>query len=312
MEEAYVIKVIGVGGGGMHAVHHMITSDLRGMTFIVAGTDVQALACSRCENTIQLGGIRFQGLNRGPGSNWQIGREAAQESIDEIKAALAGTELVFVVAGMGGSTGSGAAPVIAQAAKELGALVIGVVTSPFLMEGKRRLTIAAEAITALRHVTDCLILIPNNQIQLASEGMTLQGMMSEADEAMHSAVRGISDLIVHQGLISLDFADMQAVLGGAGMAAMGTGSASGAKRAREAVLCALDSPLLRDMDISEASSALVNISCGDEPEINEVNEIIKTIYTRLHTDGKVLFGVLFRNERGDGKLHVTIIVTGWG
>lgn len=312
MEQECAIKVIGIGGGGMHAVHHMITSELRGVTFIVAGTDAQALACSRCENTIQLGGVRFQGLSRGPGPNWQIGKEAAQESIEEIKAVLAGAELVFIVAGMGGSTGSGAAPVIAQTARELGALTIGVVTSPFPFEGKRRLTAAEGAITDLYRVTDCLILIPNSQIQLAAEGMNLEGMMREADEAMHSAVRGISDLLVHQGLISLDFADVQAVLRGAGMAAMGTGSAFGAKRASRAVICALDSPLLSCAEIGQVRSALVNITCGDEPEINEVNEVIKTIYARLPEDAKVLFGVLVRNELGAGKLHVTIIATDMG
>jgi cell division protein FtsZ len=226
MERASVTTVIGVGGGGMHAVHHMVASQLRGVTFIVADTDEQALDRSLCGNIIRLGGVRFQGLNQGPGPNPHVGKDAAQKSIDEIKTALGAADLIFVVGGMGGRTGSGAAPVTAQAAKELGALTIGVVSSPFLFEGKRRLTIAEEGITALSRITDFLILIPNNQSGLASEDLNLEDMMSEVDEAMHSTVRLISGLIARRGFISPELVDVRDALRRTGMAVMGYASTS--------------------------------------------------------------------------------------
>lgn len=307
-ENAAQIKVVGVGGGGGNALNNMICSALRGVTFIAANTDVQALKKSKAEHKIQLGEKLTKGL--GAGANPEIGREAALESMDLIKSALDGADMVFVTAGMGGGTGTGAAPVIARAAKEIGALTVAVVTKPFYFEGKRRLSQGENGTEALREVVDSLICIPNDRLlALASKKAAFLEMLKKADEVLYHAVKGISDLIMVPGLINLDFADVKAVMGEMGMAMMGTGIASGEGRAKEAAMRAITSPLLEDVSIEGARGLLMTITCGPDMTIEEVTEASSTISEAAHEDAKIFWGAVIDENAGD-EMRITVIATG--
>ncbi|WP_457570454.1 cell division protein FtsZ [Desulfovulcanus sp.] len=308
MESNAQIKVVGVGGGGGNAVNNMICSAMKGVTFITANTDVQALKHSKAEFKIQLGEKLTKGL--GAGANPEIGREAAMESSEQIREVLDGCDMVFVTAGMGGGTGTGAAPVIAQVAKELGALTVAVVTKPFYFEGKKRLMQAEKGIKALKEVVDSIITIPNDRLlSLASKKATFLEMLKKADEVLYYAVKGISDLIMVPGLINLDFADVKAVMSEMGLAMMGTGIAQGEGRAREAAMKAITSPLLEDVSIDGAKGVLMNVTCGPDLTIDEVSEAANIIHEAAHDDAKIYFGTVFDQNVGD-EMRITVIATG--
>ena len=302
------IKVVGVGGGGGNAVNNMIFSALRGVTFITANTDIQALNKSKAEFKIQLGDKLTKGL--GAGANPDCGRDAALESIDQIRKTISDADMVFVTAGMGGGTGTGAAPVIAQAAKEAGALTVGVVTKPFYFEGKKRHGAAEKGIAALREQVDSIITIPNDRLlTLASKKATFMEMLKKADEILYYAVKGISDLIMVPGLINLDFADVKAVMSEMGLAMMGFGVARGENRAKEAAQKAITSPLLEDVTIDGAKGVLMNITCSPDLTIEEVDEAASTVTAAVSEDAKVFFGTVFDETAGD-EIRITVIATG--
>lgn len=302
------IKVVGVGGGGGNAVNNMINGSLNGVSFIAANTDMQALSNSLAEHKIQLGDKLTRGL--GAGANPNVGQEAALETIDHIKDSLADCDMVFVTAGMGGGTGTGAAPVIARAAKEIGALTVGVVTKPFYFEGKKRLEAAEAGIAEFREHVDSLIIIPNDRlIQLAPKKATFVDMLKKADEVLYSAVKGISDLITVHGLINLDFADVQTVMSEPGFAMMGEGRATGESRARDAAMRAITSPLLEDVSIGGARGVLINITCGPDLTIEEVGEAAGIIQEEAHDDARIFFGTVFDDSVGE-EMRITVIATG--
>ncbi len=302
------IKVVGVGGGGGNAINNMILSVLQGVTFISANTDVQALGRSLADNKIQLGSALTKGL--GAGANPRMGCDAALESIEQIKACLTGADMVFVTAGMGGGTGTGAAPVIAQAAKEMGALTVGVVTKPFFFEGKKRLESAEAGIAEFRQHVDSLITIPNDRLlQLAPKKATFVEMLKKADEVLYYAVKGISDLIMIPGLINLDFADVRAVMGESGLAMMGTGIATGESRAREAAMKAITSPLLEGVSIDGARHVLMNMTSSSDLTIDEVSEAAGIVQEAAHDDVHVFYGTVIDDSVGD-ELRITVIATG--
>ncbi|MDL2207333.1 cell division protein FtsZ [Desulfovibrio sp. OttesenSCG-928-M16] len=302
------IKVIGVGGGGGNAVNNMIMSALNGVTFIAANTDVQSLGSSRAEMKIQLGAKLTKGL--GAGANPRIGCEAAHESLEQIKANIGDADMVFVTAGMGGGTGTGAAPVIAQAAKELDILTVGVVTKPFFFEGKKRLESAEAGIEEFRQHVDSLITIPNDRLlQLAPKKATFIEMLKKADEVLYYAVKGICDLILVTGIINLDFADVKTVMSGSGLAMMGTGIASGESRAREAALKAITSPLLEGVSIDGARQVLMNITSGPDMGIEEVSEAAGLVAEAAHKEVNVIFGTVCDESVGD-EMRITVIATG--
>ncbi|ABB37848.1 cell division protein FtsZ [Oleidesulfovibrio alaskensis G20] len=302
------IKVVGVGGGGGNAVNNMITSTLKGVTFITANTDVQALHRSQAEFKIQLGEALTKGL--GAGADPEVGRQAALESIEAIREALGEADMVFVTAGMGGGTGTGAAPVIAQVAKEMGALTVGVVTKPFFFEGRKRLEAAEKGIEQFRQQVDSLITIPNDRLlSLASKKATFIEMLKRADEILYFAVKGISDLIMVPGLINLDFADVKAVMGESGLAMMGAGTSSGESRAHEAAQRAITSPLLEDVSIDGARGVLMNITSSYDLTIQEVSEAAGVIQEAAHEDARIFFGTVFDENMGD-EMRITVIATG--
>ena len=302
------IKVIGVGGGGGNAINNMINSALKGVSFIAANTDVQALKHSVAEHKLQLGEKLTKGL--GAGASPDIGKEAAMESVDTIKEMLGGCDMVFVTAGMGGGTGTGAAPVIAEAAKEIGALTVGVVTKPFFFEGKRRLQAADKGIENLKEVVDSIITIPNDRLlSLASKKASFIEMLKKADEVLYYAVKGISDLIMVPGLINLDFADVKAVMSGMGLALMGTGIGQGEGRAKEAAMKAMTSPLLEDVSIEGAQGVLMNITSGLDLTIDEVSEAASAISEAASGDAQIYFGTVFDQDVTD-ELRITVIATG--
>lgn len=303
-----VIKVFGVGGGGGNAVNNMISSALRGVRFVAANTDIQALNRSKAEFKLQLGDKLTKGL--GAGANPETGRDAAFESMDQISDLVKECDMVFVTAGMGGGTGTGAAPVIAQAAKDAGALTVGVVTKPFYFEGKKRRELAEAGIQEFRKYVDSLICIPNDRLlALASKKATFLDMLKKADEVLYYAVKGISDLIMVPGLINLDFADVKAVMSEMGLAMMGTGIARGESRAKEAAMKAITSPLLEDVSIDGAMGVLMNITCGPDLTIDEVSEAASTIQEAAHEDAKIYFGTVFEQENID-EMRITVIATG--
>ncbi|XPV76808.1 MAG: cell division protein FtsZ [Desulfovibrio sp.] len=302
------IKVVGCGGGGGNAVNNMIASEMKGVSFIAANTDAQDINRSMAEHKIHIGDKLTQGL--GAGANPDVGRNAALENIDQIKEILEGSNMVFITAGMGGGTGTGAAPVVAQAAKEVGALTVAVVTKPFYFEGKRRLQQAEEGIDELRKVVDSIITIPNDRLlQLASKKATFADMLKKADEILYYAVKGIADLITVHGLINLDFADVKAVMEDSGLALMGTGIATGESRAKEAALKAITSPLLEDVSIEGAKGVLINITCAPDMGIDEVSEAANIIYQESHEDAQIFFGTVFNPDCGD-EMRITVIATG--
>ncbi len=302
------IKVVGCGGGGGNAVNNMIQSALKGVKFIVANTDTQDIQKSLAEHKIQIGEKLTKGL--GAGANPEIGRSAAMESVDQIREALEGADMVFITAGMGGGTGTGSAPVVAEVAREMGALTVGVVTKPFYFEGKRRLQQADEGSKALAEVVDSMITIPNDRLlQLAAKKASFSDMLKKADEVLYYAVKGIADLITVHGLINLDFADVKAAMSNSGMALMGTGIASGESRAKEAAMKAITSPLLEDVSIEGAKGVLINISCGPDMLIDEVSEAADIIYKEAHDDAEIFFGTVFDPDAGD-EMRITVIATG--
>jgi cell division protein FtsZ len=309
-ESNALIKVVGVGGGGSNAVNNMICSALKGVTFIAANTDIQALHRSKAEHKLQLGMKLTKGL--GAGANPDIGRDAALESVDAIRKMLASADMVFVTAGMGGGTGTGAAPVIAQVAKEMGALTVAVVSKPFYFEGKKRQLQAEKGAAVLAEVVDTIITIPNDRLlSIASKKAAFLDMLKKADEILYYAVKGISDLIMVPGLINLDFADVKAVMSEMGLAMMGTGIAKGEGRAREAALKAINSPLLEDVSIDGAKGVLLNITCAPDMTIDEVSEAAGIISESAHEDAKIFFGTVFDEDAGD-EMRITVIATGIG
>ena len=311
MEHTAKIKVVGVGGGGGNAVNNMIASELKGVEFVAANTDGQALEMSRAGMKIQLGKNLTKGL--GAGAKPDIGREAAEESIDEIRAALEGSDMVFITAGMGGGTGTGAAPVLAEVSKELGALTVGVVTKPFSFEGKRRMKQAEEGLGRLREVVDTIITIPNDRLRRLAQPNTLfYELFRKADEVLYYAVRGISDLIVVQGYVNVDFADVRTVMAEMGMALMGTGVASGERRAMEAVQMAIANPLLEDISISGSRGILMNITASSSTlSMEEVDQASTMIHDEAHEDANIIWGAVFDEDAGD-EIRVTVIATGIG
>jgi len=302
------IKVVGVGGGGGNAVQNMIDAALRGVNFICANTDVQALNRSTAPCKIQIGERLTKGL--GAGANPSIGRDAALESVAAIRECLSDADMVFVTAGMGGGTGTGAAPIIAQTAKELGALTVGVVTKPFSFEGAKRKAAAEAGIAEFRQHVDCLITIPNDRLlTFAPKKAPFSEMLKKANDILYCAVKGISDVIMEDGLINLDFADVRAAMGESGLALMGTGIASGENRAREAAMRAITSPLLEDVSIDGARAVLYNITASMDITGDEIQEIGTIIADAVHPEASVFFGVVYDENAGD-ELRITVIATG--
>ena len=302
------IKVIGVGGGGGNAVQNMIASGLRGVQFVCANTDVQALNKSGASVKVQLGEKLTKGL--GAGANPSIGREAAVESVGSIREAIGDADMVFVTAGMGGGTGTGAAPVVAQAAKEMGALTVGVVTKPFSFEGAKRKRAADAGLEEFKQHVDCLITIPNDRLlAFAPKKAPFSEMLQKANDVLYYAVKGISDVIVGEGLINLDFADVRTTMAEAGMALMGTGIASGENRAREAAQRAIMSPLLEDVSLESAKAVLYNITAPTDITADEIAEIGEIIGDATPEDANIIFGVVFDDNIGD-EIRLTVIATG--
>lgn len=307
-QENALIKVVGVGGGGGNAVNNMITGALQGVTFITANTDMQALKRSSAEYKIQLGDKLTKGL--GAGANPDVGRDAALESQSQIRDVLGDCDMVFVAAGMGGGTGTGAAPVIAQVAKDMGALTVAVVTKPFHFEGKRRLQQAERGIKELREIVDSIITIPNDRLlTLSSKKASFMDMLARVDEVLFHAVKGISDLIMVPGLINLDFADVKAAMSETGLAMMGTGIASGEGRAREAAMKAITSPLLEDVTIDGAKGVLFNITCGPDLSMEDVAEASTIIYEAAHEDANIYLGAVYDPDCTD-EIRITVVATG--
>ncbi|MEQ1956344.1 cell division protein FtsZ [Mesorhizobium sp. CN2-181] len=302
------ITVIGVGGGGGNAVNNMIAQGLEGAEFIVANTDAQALAMSKASRLIQLGANVTEGL--GAGSLPDVGCAAAEESIDEIMEQLAGTHMCFVTAGMGGGTGTGAAPVIARAAKQAGILTVGVVTKPFVFEGTRRTRTAEEGIERLRESADTVIVIPNqNLFRIADAKTTFAESFAMADRVLYAGVGCITDLIVKEGLINLDFADVRSVMRDMGRAMMGTGEATGEGRAKKAAEAAIANPLLDEASMGGAKGVLVSISGGMDMTLFEVDEAATRIREEVDSDADIIVGAIF-DEALEGKFRVSVVATG--
>ncbi|HKQ62962.1 MAG TPA: cell division protein FtsZ, partial [Candidatus Polarisedimenticolaceae bacterium] len=303
------IKVVGVGGGGGNAVNRMIATTVDGVQFIAANTDTQALQSNRAPVKIQLGAKLTKGL--GAGGNPEVGRSSALEDTEAVVGALSGADMVFVTTGLGGGTGTGAAPIIANLAREMGALVVAVVTLPFAFEGRRRHLQAEHGLTSLREVVDTVITIPNDKLlHTVQKATTLTESFIIADDILRQAVQGISDLITVPGEINLDFADVKSVMAGMGMALMGTGIAEGERRAVEAAQRAISSPLLEDASIHGARGVLINISGGEDMTLHEISEAAKIIQEAADPDANIIFGTVV--DRGlQGSVKVTVIATGF-
>lgn len=302
------ITVIGVGGAGGNAVNNMIAADLEGVNFVVANTDAQALEHSLTERTIQLGAGITKGL--GAGANPEVGRAAAEEARDEISAYVEGSNMLFITAGMGGGTGTGAAPVVARIAKDQGILTVGVVTKPFQFEGAHRMRLAESGLKELQEYVDTLIIIPNqNLFRLANERTTFADAFKMADEVLHSGVRGVTDLMVKPGLINLDFADIRTVMREMGKAMMGTGEATGDRRAIEAAEAAISNPLLDDVSLKGARALLINITGGADMTLFEVDEAANRIREEVDPEANIIFGSTF-NESMEGRMRVSVVATG--
>ena len=302
------LKVIGVGGGGGNAVQNMISSGLQGVQFICANTDMQALSRNNAPVKIQLGEKLTKGL--GAGANPAVGREAALESVNAIREAIGDADMVFVTAGMGGGTGTGAAPVVAQTAKEMGALTVGVVTKPFSFEGARRRRFAEEGLEEFKQHVDCLITIPNDRLlAFAPKKTPFSAMLQKANDVLFYAIKGISDVILADGMINLDFADVRTTMSESGMALMGTGVAAGENRAREAAQRAINSPLLEDVSLESAKAVLYNITASMDISTDEIAEIGDIIADATPEDTNIIFGVVYDENIGD-ELRLTVIATG--
>ncbi len=302
------ITVIGVGGAGCNAVANMINADLQGVEFIVANTDAQSLAASKAETRIQLGMKITQGL--GAGARPEIGRAAAEETLDQLETSLEGAHMCFIAAGMGGGTGTGAAPVVARAAREKGILTVGVVTKPFTFEGNKRMRAAEEGIAELQKVVDTLIIIPNqNLFLIANANTTFKEAFAMADQVLHQGVRGITDLMIMPGLINLDFADIRTVMSEMGKAMMGTGEATGERRAIEAAEKAIANPLLDEVSMRGAKGVIINITGGEDLRLMEVDEAATHIRDMVDPDANIIVGSAF-NKDLDGIMRVSVVATG--
>jgi cell division protein FtsZ len=302
------ITIFGVGGAGGNAVNNMINAGLQGVDFVVANTDAQALAMSRAEHLIQMGVTATEGL--GAGSQPEVGRAAAEEVIDEIRQRLTGAHMVFVTAGMGGGTGTGASPVVARVARELGILTVGVVTKPFHFEGQRRMRLAESGIVDLQKSVDTLIIIPNqNLFRIANEKTTFADAFAMADQVLHSGVACITDLMVKEGLINLDFADVRAVMREMGSAMMGTGEASGDKRALRSAEAAIANPLIYDVSMRGARGVLISITGGKDLTLYEVDEAATRVREEVDADANIIVGATF-DESLDGIIRVSVVATG--
>lgn len=305
-----VIKVIGIGGGGGNAIEHMMAGHIEGVEFICANTDAQALKNSSANTIIQLGENITRGL--GAGANPEVGRKSAEEDREKIRAAIQGSDMVFIAAGMGGGTGTGAAPVFAQIAKELGILTVAVTTKPFSFEGRMRLQIAEQGIGNLSQNVDSLITIPNNKLlTVLGKNVTLINAFKAANDVLRGAVQGIAELITRPGLINVDFADVRTVMSEMGMAMMGTGTGSGDNRARLAAEAAIASPLLEDVDLTGAKGVLVNITAGLDLSIGEFEEVGEVVKNITSDSATVVVGTVIDPELRD-EVRVTVIVTGLG
>lgn len=302
------ITVVGVGGAGGNAVNNMITANLEGVDFVIANTDAQALESAQTDRVIQLGVNVTRGL--GAGARPEVGLQAAEEAVEEITDYIHGSNMVFITAGMGGGTGTGAAPVIARLAKELGMLTVGVVTKPFQFEGAHRMRMAEAGIRELQQYVDTLIVVPNqNLFRIANEKTTFAEAFRLADEVLHSGVRGVTDLIVKPGLVNLDFADIRAVMSEMGKAMMGTGESTGDSRALQAAEAAISNPLLDDVSLKGARAVLVNITGGADLSLYEVDEAVNRIRDEVDADANIIFGSTF-SDAMEGKMRVSVVATG--
>lgn len=309
-ESAASIKVIGVGGGGGNAINTMIEAQLEGVEFMAANTDNQALKCNKAALKFQLGTDLTKGL--GAGANPEVGRDAAQENREQIREVLEGSDMVFITAGMGGGTGTGAAPVIAEVAKDIGALTIGVVTKPFNFEGKQRVKQAEAGIKELKKAVDTLITIPNQKLlSISSKSTSMLDAFKRADEVLLHAVKGVSDLITNHGFINVDFADVKTIMSEKGLALMGSGCAFGESRALESAQLAIASPLLDDIDIMGARGVLVNITAGPSLTMHEIEEANVLIQEKAHEDARIISGVVIDESLGE-EMRVMVIATGFG
>jgi len=307
-EKSAKIKVIGVGGAGGNAINNMIDSNLKGVKFIAANTDAQALEISKASVRLQIGEKLTQGL--GAGANPEVGREAALENIDAIRNALDGSHMVFITAGFGGGTGTGAAPVIAEICKDIGALSVAVVTKPFSFEGRKRFKQAQEGIKFLKEVADTVITIPNDRLRgLAAKNAKMVDMFMKADEILLHSVKGITDLIMMPGLVNLDFADVKTTMSKSGMAIMGIGISSGENRAVTAAEHAISHPLLEDISISSAKGVLMNITCNSDLTMEEMTEASDRIYNEVGEDADIIWGAVIDDSIGN-EMCVTVIATG--
>jgi cell division protein FtsZ len=303
------IKVIGVGGGGMNAVNRMIEANLTGVEFIAANTDAQALTNSQAKVKIQLGDKLTKGL--GAGANYEIGKKAAEEDRDHIAETLEGSDMVFITAGMGGGTGTGAAPIVAEVAREIGALTVAVVTKPFTFEGRKRFNAAELGIKNLKERVDAIIVIPNDKLlEISQENVTMIEAFGYADDVLRQGVQGISDLIVVPGLINTDFADVKTIMNQAGSALMGIGTASGENRAVTAAQMAISSPLL-ESSIEGAKGVLMNITAGKDLGIHEVNKACSIVQEVVDDDANIIYGHAVNEDMGDD-IKITVIATGFG
>jgi cell division protein FtsZ len=303
------IKVIGVGGGGGNAVNNMITRGLTGVDFISANTDKQALDHNLANIKIHVGREITRGL--GAGSNPSVGSESVEENSDDIREALKGSDMVFVTCGMGGGTGTGGSPVVAKIAKELGSLVVGIVTKPFMWEGKKRITVAETGIESLRKHVDALIIIPNQKLlEIIDKNTNFGEAFLKVDEVLYNATRGIADIICQHGVVNVDFADVKTVMEGMGDAIMGIGTASGEDRAKIATFNALNSPLLDGVSIEGAQGVLVNITGGSDMTMMEVAEAVSIVEESAGSDANLIHGVVYKNEPTD-ELSVTVVATGF-
>jgi cell division protein FtsZ len=307
--ENAIIKVIGVGGGGGNAVEHMLKANVDGVEFVCANTDAQALNRSLARITIQLGGQITKGL--GAGANPEIGRQAAIEDRERIIEILTDTDMVFITAGMGGGTGTGAAPVIAEIAKEMGVLTVAVVTKPFFFEMKKRMQVAEAGIEELRQHVDSLIIVPNDKVLNVMKGKKLTEAFRAANDVLHGAVQGIAELMTRPGLINVDFADVKTVMSEKGTSMMGNGVGTGDERARRAAELAVSSPLLEDVDLNGAKGILVNITSGEDMSIDEFSEVGSVIQDFAADDATVVIGTAIDPELKD-EIRVTVVATGIG
>lgn len=306
--QSAVIKVVGVGGGGGNAVDHMVTSEVEGVEFICANTDAQALSKMAARTVLHIGGELTKGL--GAGANPEVGRSAAMEDRDRIAEALSGADMVFITAGMGGGTGTGAAPIVAEVAREMGILTVAVVTRPFPFEGRKRMKIADQGIRELQESVDSLIIIPNEKLlPVLGKNCSLLQAFSTANDVLKGAVQGIADLIIRPGMINVDFADVRTVMSEMGMAMMGTGKARGDSRAEEATLAAINSPLLEDVDLKGASGILVNITAGMDLGLGEFSEIGDLVEEYASENATIVVGTVIDPDMTE-ELKVTVVATG--